>query len=314
MSSVYAYIRFSSDRQKDGDSIRRQTDAINAYCLANGLTDVEWLKDEGRSAFHGANRKRGDLAKFIGRVVAGEIEPGSTLIVESVDRLSREEVMTALDTYTTLINAGLTIVTTMDGQSHNRATYNSQWTNLILTLSKMAVANEESAKKSVRSKGAWEDRRSDPSKKKLGACQPGWLDKDHKPIPHRVEILRRLLTEVADLGYGTAKIAARLNAEGVPSWGSTKKKIPTWHNSVVCLLVRSRACLGEFQPMTRDENQVRVPAGDLIPDYYPPVIDADLFYRAQAALDSRAFKGGGGGGQKGENFSNLFWRIATCGE
>lgn len=310
MASVYAYVRFSSDRQRDGDSIKRQTEAINAYCLANSLTVTEWMRDEGKSAFHGVNRKRGDFARFLGRVVAGEIEPGSILIVESVDRLSREEVMTALDTYTTLINAGLTIVTTMDGQSFSRANYNSQWTNLILTLSKMAVANEESAKKSVRSKGAWHTRRQLGTK--LGSCQPGWLDRALNPIPERVAVVNRIFREVADNGCGTAKVAARLNHDGVPIFTKGRKGSKgSWHNGVVRSIIRGRAVLGEFQPMMWDDHRRSVPAGPVIPDYYPAVVDSALYHRAQAVLDSRGFKGGQG--RKGDTYANLFSKLIVCG-
>lgn len=312
--NVYAYVRFSSDRQRDGDSIRRQREGIAAYCLAHGLTVTEEIKDEGKSAFHGANRKRGEFSTFLGRVMAGEIEAGSILIIESVDRLSREEVMTALDTYTSLINAGLTIVTTMDGQSFNRANYNSQWTNLILTLSKMAVANEESEKKSTRSKGAWEARRLAGTN--IGSCQPGWLTKDLQPIDKRVAIIERIFREVAEHGHGTAKVAARLNADIIPIFTKGRKDATgvatkgSWHNGAVRALIRGRAVLGEFQPMKWDDNHERVAAGPVIPDYYPKVISADLYHRAQAVLNSRGFKGGQG--RKGDTFANLFGQIANC--
>lgn len=307
--NVYAYVRFSSDRQRDGDSIRRQREGIAAYCLAHGLTVTEEIKDEGKSAFHGANRKRGEFSTFLGRVMAGEIEAGSILIIESVDRLSREEVMTALDTYTSLINSGLTIVTTMDGQSFNRANYNSQWTNLILTLSKMAVANEESEKKSARSKGAWDARRLAGTN--IGSCQPGWLTKDLAPIPERVAVVERIFREVAEHGHGTAKVAARMNANDIPIFTKGRRGAKgSWHNGVVRALIRGRAVLGEFQPMKWDDDHKRVPAGPIMPDYYPKVVSADLYHRAQAVLNSRGFKGGQG--RKGDDFANLFGQIANC--
>lgn len=87
MTAVYAYIRYSSERQSGGDSVERQTQAINAYCAANGLTVTEWVRDLAKSAYSGSNRKTGQLSRFLARVVAGDIAPGSTLIVESVDRL-----------------------------------------------------------------------------------------------------------------------------------------------------------------------------------------------------------------------------------
>lgn len=194
--AVYAYLRFSSDGQRDGDSIERQTRDIDAYCLTHGLTISKWLRDEGVSAFHGRNRKRGELAGFIAGVMTGDVEAGSTLIVESVDRLSREEVMDALDTYTTLINAGLTIITTMDGLTHDRSTYNREWPRLILTIAKMAVAREESEKKSIRAKSVWKARRANTAAKKLVAFLPLWLNTIDEPNEDRVRIINRMFREV----------------------------------------------------------------------------------------------------------------------
>lgn len=37
MQKAYSYIRFSSPEQAKGDSYRRQREAAEAYCQANGL-------------------------------------------------------------------------------------------------------------------------------------------------------------------------------------------------------------------------------------------------------------------------------------
>jgi Recombinase zinc beta ribbon domain len=52
-----------------------------------------------------------------------------------------------------------------------------------------------------------------------------------------------------------------------------------------------------------------VPDGDAIKDYFPAIIDEQLFYRAQNARDQRRVKGAG---RKGPNVSNLFAGLATC--
>ena len=313
MANVYAYVRFSSERQGDGDSITRQITAIESYCRANGLQVTEWIEDLGRSAFKGSHRKTGNLSRFLARVAAGEIGSGSTLIVESVDRLSREEMMTALESFTTLVNAGLTIITTMDSAVVNRANLNAEWTKLIVTLAKMAVANEESEKKSNRSLSVWEARRAAPGEKRLTAFLPGWLIDVGTPNPARVAVLERIFSEVID-GIGTARIAQRLNADGIESWGPLRKKTgkrPSWHNAQVIKLARSRSVLGEFQPMKSAEDGSKIAAGPVIENYYPAVIDAITFQRAQAALNSRSFKGSRG--RQGATVANLFRGLARCG-
>jgi len=93
---AYSYLRFSTKEQALGDSERRQVDACRAYCAKNNLTLDESLRDPGVSAFRGKHARVGALAKFLDAIQAGKVEQGSLLIVEALDRLSREEVMAAL--------------------------------------------------------------------------------------------------------------------------------------------------------------------------------------------------------------------------
>src|SRR5687767_14753868 len=65
---AYSYLRFSSARQADGDSIRRQTDAAARYASTHGLTLDTSLtfRDLGVSAFEGKNiREGGALHAFL---------------------------------------------------------------------------------------------------------------------------------------------------------------------------------------------------------------------------------------------------------
>src|SRR5580693_3466918 len=94
---AYSYLRMSTELQLKGDSRRRQLEASRAYAEANGLELAEGaeLEDIGVSAYTGANRRDGALGRFLEAVRAGAAKPGSCLIVESLDRLSREEVLKA---------------------------------------------------------------------------------------------------------------------------------------------------------------------------------------------------------------------------
>ena len=90
---AYSYLRFSTPEQSKGDSKRRQIEGAEEYAKANGLVLDEKLRDEGISAYSGANRDKGALGGFLKKVEKGLIPTGSVLIVESLDRLSRENVM-----------------------------------------------------------------------------------------------------------------------------------------------------------------------------------------------------------------------------
>src|SRR4051794_16663450 len=93
MQTGYSYLRYSSPQQGDGDSIRRQTKITADWCKRHDVqldTSRTYL-DRGRSAYHGRHRQKGGaLAAFLAEVEAGHISRGSILILENLDRLSRE--------------------------------------------------------------------------------------------------------------------------------------------------------------------------------------------------------------------------------
>ena len=91
MAKAYSYIRFSTPEQEKGDSQRRQLDLSTRYAQENGLeldTTLK-LKDLGLSAYHKTNLEKGALGAFLSAISDGRVEPGSYLLVESLDRLSR---------------------------------------------------------------------------------------------------------------------------------------------------------------------------------------------------------------------------------
>src|SRR5271166_2491651 len=87
-----SYLRFSTVEQKLGNSTARQLKAAREYCLRNGLDLDESLSiaDEGLSGYKGHNVERGSLGHFLAEVKAGKIPAGTALIIENLDRLSRQ--------------------------------------------------------------------------------------------------------------------------------------------------------------------------------------------------------------------------------
>ena len=72
-------------------------------------------------------------------------EKGSYLIVESLDRVSRNEILDALDLFLSIIKAGVAIVTLSDGHVYDKAKITANFTDLIISLSIMSRAHEESS-------------------------------------------------------------------------------------------------------------------------------------------------------------------------
>ena len=313
MPIAYSYIRMSTADQLKGDSLNRQLQLSKRYAEENGLElDEEFsLQDIGISGFGGENVKKGSLGVILDAVKSGKIKKGSYLLVESLDRLSRENVLKALNVFMEIIDGGINIVTLADNMVYSEDKIIGDWSQLVISLTIMSRAHEESLQKSKRLAAAWESKRKLLSERKgaifTSRC-PAWLrvksDKTgFEKIPERVKLVQRVFTESLD-GLGKSVIAKRLNKEGVETWGKSR----FWHPSYIHKILSNPAVLGEFQARKKIENRF-VPAGEVISDYYPRVITDDLFYRAEDARSARRC----GGGRKGKKVSNLFSRIAKCG-
>ena len=68
--------------------------------------------------------------------------------------------------------------------------------------------------------------------------------------------------------------------EKVPPFG----RADAWHASSVQKILRNPAVIGELHTATKARGSRREMTGDVIVDYYPRVIDADLHKRAQVAM------------------------------
>jgi len=303
---AYSYIRFSTPEQLKGDSLRRQLEASRAYAKEHGLVLDESLRDIGVSAFKGKNATEGALKKFIELVESGRIEKGSILILESLDRLSRQQVFTTLSLFSSILSAGVEIVTLADNQHYTAESINDVG-QLMYSLISMSRSHEESAIKGKRSAASWESRRrrAIETKKPVSGQCAHWLrlsdDKSKfEVIEDRAAIIRQIY-EKSIAGVGRRKITTDLNESGVKPFGPRANK---WHESYVANILRSRSVIGEYQPTKGGE-----PVGDPIPDYFPAIVSEKTFYKAQAALKSRWNKNSG---RKGKKFSNLFTGMCKC--
>ena len=108
---AYSYLRFSTPEQAGGDSRRRQYELARAYAARHGLVLDAGLsfRDLGMSAFHGRNAREGALRAFLDAVELGLVPRSSYLLVESLDRLSRDRVLAAQSLFLRIVEAGVTI-------------------------------------------------------------------------------------------------------------------------------------------------------------------------------------------------------------
>ena len=300
ISKAYSYIRFSSPEQAKGDSYRRQRKAAEDYCREHGIelaSSREYtFLDKGRSAYKGRHLDdEGQLRRFLDLVESGAIERGSYLLVESLDRLSRERVSTALPRFIDLLNSGIRVVTLSDNRLY---TEDFNELDLIISIVHMSRAHNESSIKAQRLSSAWDNKKAlaRTQLKPLGRACPAWLelvDERYQPIQQRVETIR-LIFELAIAGYGQGVIPRMLNERGSPVFGSRNRNHSgAWGTSSVSKILGNRALLGEYQP-THIVDGVRTSDGEPVTGFFPAVIPEDVFYQAQAVRAERRIHRTGG--------------------
>ena len=294
---VISYTRFSTPRQSWGDSLRRQVEQSEKWAKERGLKIDDSLSDRGISAFRGSNTKTGTaLGSLLKMAEQNEIPKGSILLVENLDRLSRDEAHKAMGQFLALIESGLKIVTLADGYEYDGKKFEPM--QLMMSVMVMARAHEESAIKSHRSKAAWVNKRRNATSKIMSEKMPSWLKVRGGKIvldEERAAIVRRGFQMAID-GHSKNSICATLSKDGVKlSWSF-------WHHTF-----KGRSVLGECQcyynPTDGEWDREKQPAGDPIKDYYPAVIDEDTWYRANKALGMYRMNRRAG---RREGFVNIF--------
>lgn len=298
---AYSYLRFSTPDQIKGDSLRRQLEKSEKYAEEHGLTldKTTRMQDLGISAFDKSNVVKGELGVFLRAVEQKRIPVGSYLLVESLDRLSRANVMDALQPFINLLNAGIIIVTLGDNQKYSRESITDNWAQLIISIAVMSRAHEESATKSMRIKASWVKKKQQMKDGVvLTSRVPYWMettDKEIRLIPERAEVVRRIFQLSKD-GVGTPTITKILNSD-TPAWS----KSGVWYQAYIVKLLQSTATYGAIQ--LNDQ---------VIEDYYPAVITKDEWSYISALKSGRRLTVNPGR-NKSTTLSNLFSGITYCG-
>ncbi|WP_167761397.1 recombinase family protein [Duganella callida] len=278
MTKAYSYSRFSSDAQRQGTSIDRQQTLARKWCADNNVelsNDV--FADEAVSGFHGDNLASGALARFISHVERGDIERGSYLILENLDRLTRMNAWDASGLLQRLVKQlGIVVVTLRPHEM--RFDHNSSALDLLQAILHMDNAHRESARKSDLGKLEWAKRfaAARESGKDIGKRVSNWLTlgEDSKyHLNEKADAVRRIFALCLE-GYGSTVIAQMINAEGYPTFNRGKR----WGTSAVLTVLTNRAAIGELTPKD---------GGDPIPNYFPAVIDEDTFNAAKATVNAR---------------------------
>jgi len=271
------YVRMSTAKQLKGSSLARQTKLVQEYALENDLhLDLETdYSDIGKSAYKEMHlAPEAGLRRFLEAVEKGRIKPGSALIIESLDRLSRQHVQKALSLMINILQNEIEIHTISVAEKYVY-TKDSDEKDLLLSLILLSRANNESRQKAERIRQAWEHKRNEAEKtgKPLTAKLPAWLKLEGGKIvtvPERTVVVKRIFS-MNSTGVGHERIAKILNQEKVPVFGKGQH----WHKSTISKILKNRSVIGTYVAKKDEEGQ-RVVAKE-IHNYFPAVIEESLF-------------------------------------
>jgi len=314
MVKAYSYIRFSTPEQKKGDSYERQSAKSRKYCEERNYELVEEFLDDGVSGFRGEHRKKGRLGAFLRLVALGKIEPGSILLVENLDRFSREVAIESFLSLQNLLMKGIDVVILesnrhLTGKNQNDFDY-------IQTLLEFSRSHSESLRKQETCGASWRKKKENAIDRVITGRVPYWLEvigdgkktkKEIQIIPERAKVIRKIF-ELAASGYGGMAITRTLNKQKTAVFGKSK----AWHVSYVKKILKNEAVYGKYIPYTRAKGVKRQLDGEPTENYYPEIISKEKFLAVRTHCQDRVNKGGRDKAT-GENLFSGLLECGTCG-
>ncbi|MBA4188932.1 MAG: hypothetical protein C0467_13125 [Planctomycetaceae bacterium] len=333
MPTAYSYLRFSKPEQAEGDTLRRQIANRESWLKSHPQIPLDTTLEMTDAGLSGYDRDDWDayaLAGFLRKAESGYVKQGDYLLVENLDRLSREKEVKGTRLFLSILEKGITIVQL--SPSVKEFTEESDMADLMHAIMELSRGHRESKIKSERVRAAWANKRTKARAGTVtGMRLPGWLQRgaDANAMPTVIEskaaIVRRLF-KLAFEGVGLAQIARQLNDEGVKPFGKAviaargQRHLPTadknrhtvtWTKGLIHNFLTSPSAIGKYHPHTgRGKN--RKPDGDAV-TLYPAIVTERDYYAVQSALASRSKRGAGRRGKHVNLFAGIITDMRTGG-
>ena len=300
MTTAFSYRRFSSLKQETGSSLDRQLELAKEICEEKGWKLADLPPDAGISGFKGANIHTGALGIFLKKVLAKQIPIPCILILEKMDRFSRNEVDLVIPDFLKLLQNGVEIFTCSDRGHYTLADIRSNPMLLQFAIMTMAMANDFSKSLSKRLKKTWQVNAGKALKGEtvnFGNWQPRWINftKDGFKLNEKAEVIKGIVKEYLK-GQSMVKIASRLNREHTPNIG---QRGHVWTQGSIHYVLKTDALIGNLHLQGID-----------IDGYWPAVIDKKEWNGLQSLLSQNKNKKGGL--RENANIANLFPNRCFC--
>lgn len=293
IQTAYSYVRLSSKKQLIGAGVDRQTQRATQICREKGWTlSKKTFQDLGVSAFTGKNLLKGDLAMFIQLADERKLEPNPVLIVEALDRFSRQDIAESEPAFLDLLRAGVAVHIAFTGRTFTRASANDLSARFEI-LAGLKAAYEFSSNLSRRVKNAKARKVAAIAAGKsvnISEMGPSWVDWNDATQKHelneRAELVRTIFRRYL-AGASIVSIAKEFNDLKQPAFQGG-----VWHTATIRYLLGSRSVIGEFKRQ---------------PGVFPIVVSPTDFDRAQVLLDKNKGRRG-----KPAGLVNLFRGMVHC--
>jgi hypothetical protein len=288
---AHPYARISDPEQRKGGGLHRQTSPetqarIKEFCRLYGFRpNKHILVDDGISAWKGLNATpEHALGRFIQDANQGIIRPGDCLLVELLDRITRQDVWAAMALVNDLRQLGIHIGR-LDRMKLLRCD-SKDMGDFFEAAVEFSRGNSESEAKSYRNGKKWAERRQQGREngKTITRKLPAWIqevDGERVLIPQHAKTIEYIFKLSAE-GRGFFAVMRKLNDQGVAAFGPSGR----WSVAYIQKLLSDRRVLGEFQPRIGSKGKGKAD-GEPIPDYFPRVIPEALWFQVRGGAEQR---------------------------
>lgn len=268
---------------EEGGGLQRQASgAAAAWCEANGYDLVEHFAFAG-SAWKGRHLAEGaPLRSWLEQAVAGQLGPQPALLVEEVDRFTRQAGHVALGPLLARVfPAGVRIVNLREGVTYSQEAFDQDDRLLVDLLDDIRAAHRYSTRLSRRLTSYWDQVRERIRRGEVvrsDSIAPFWIGVEGGQwvLNHRAPLARRIFDRALEVG--AVSIARELNAEGVPPPERRGDPTRPWSSGALVRHLRNPAAYGTVELLRGQIHRE---------GYFPPLVSREQWDRVQAAIEGR---------------------------